>query len=421
MNDMEQVSIIGAGIVGICTAVTLQQRGIAVRVIDEREPGTGTSFGNAGLVSIDSCIPISMPGMLRNVPRWLADDKGPLSVRRQYAVAAAPWLLKWLRAGASARQVSPIAAALRALHKNAIDGYRALLGPEHFARAIRVSGQLHVWETLDKSPLDRLADRLREENDVHVHELTGEAIFDLVPGMSRDVRRAQHYEKNGFVANPYQLVNRLFDTFLANGGEFLRQKVNGVNPLPSRSGYRIITTSQDLTARSLILCSGAWSNRVMQGLGLRVPLETERGYHVAFEPSALALPLPILHKGKGFGLTPMIDNIRVAGFVEIAGLDAEPDMSREDALIAQAKRLFPQLDTGRKKSFWLGFRPSMPDSLPVLGDVPGMPGLYVAFGHGHTGITGAPQSADILANCVTGTSQSLDVSPYRIDRFRRAR
>ncbi|WP_322057898.1 FAD-binding oxidoreductase [Paraburkholderia sp. J63] len=417
---MEQVSIIGAGIVGMCTALTLQRRGVTVRVIDEREPGTGTSFGNAGLVSIDSCIPISMPGMLRNVPKWLADEKGPLSVRRQYALAAAPWLLRWIRSGASEARVSPLAAALRALHKDSIESYRALLGAEQFAQSINVSGQLHVWETLAKSPGDRLADRLREENGVTVRELTGDAIFELVPGMNRAVKRAQHYEHNGFVANPYQLVKRLFGLFIDNGGEFVRQKVNGVNPLPSRAGYRIITACSDLSARELVVCSGAWSKRLLQGIDVHVPLETERGYHVAFDPSALDLRLPILHKGRGFGITPMIDNLRVAGFVEIAGLDAEPDMSREAALIAQAKRLFPQLDVARKQRFWLGFRPSLPDSLPVLGEVPGMPGLYLGFGHGHTGITGAPQSAEILANFVTHAPQPFDVSPYRIDRFRRA-
>lgn len=414
---MDQVSIIGAGIVGMCTAVRLQQLGVPVRIIDEREPGTGTSFGNAGLVSIDSCIPIAMPGMLRNVPKWLADSTGPLSVRPGYVPKAAPWLMKWIRSGASLKSVSAIASALRQLHKDAIEKYRTLLGPEDFSQAIRVSGQLHVWESRQKSAGEILADRLRAENGVVVQELAGEEIFDIVPGMSRVINRAHYYDKNGYVANPYLLVQRLLDIFISNGGEFLRQKVNGVSPLPDGQGYRMITSCSDLSAQRLVVCCGAWSSRLLQGVGIQVPLETERGYHVAFDQSALDVPLPVLHKERAFGITPMVDNIRVAGFVEIAGLDAQPDMQREAALIAQAQRLFPALDVSRKKSFWLGFRPSTPDSLPVLGEIAAMPGLYLGFGHGHTGITGAPASAEILANMITGTHNSIDVAPYDIRRF----
>jgi len=414
---MEQVSIIGAGIVGMCTAVALQQRGVRVRVIDEREPGTGTSFGNAGLVSIDSCIPIAMPGMLRSVPRWLSDPQGPLSVRPAYLPNATPWLMKWIRSGASVKRVSAISAALRQLHHGAMEKYRMLLGPENFSQAIHVTGQLHVWESLRKSPGDLLADRLRAEQGIVAQDLEGEEIFDLVPGMSRAVRRAQLYADSGYAANPYLLVQQLLSTFAANGGEFVRQKVNGVSRLPDGKGYRIITACSDLHASLLVLCTGAWTRRILDGLNIAVPLETERGYHVAFERSALDVPMPVMHKERAFGVTPMVDNIRVAGFVEIAGLDAAPDMAREAVLVNHAKKLFPHLDVTQKKSFWLGFRPSTPDSLPVLGGLDSMPGLYFGFGHGHTGITGAPASAEILANMITGVANTMDVAPYNIKRF----
>ena len=414
---MEQVSIIGAGIVGMCTAVALQQRGVSVRVIDEREPGTGTSFGNAGLVSIDSCIPIAMPGMLRDVPRWLSDPQGPLSVRPRYLPQAAPWLMRWIRAGGSRARVAAYSAALRQLHQGALEKYRALLGPEQFSRAINLSGQLHVWETPCKSAGDVLADQLRAAQGIVAQDLTGEEIFDLVPGMNRAVRRAQYYANNGYVANPYLLVQSLLSLFINQGGEFVRQKVNGLSRAPGGQGYRIITTCSDLHAERLILCSGVWSQRLLAGLGLSVPLEAERGYHVAFAASALDAPMPVVHKERAFCVTPMVDNIRVAGLVEIAGLDAPPDMAREKVLVTQAKRLFPALDVDQKQSFWLGFRPSTPDSLPILGGLDGFPGLYFGFGHGHTGITGAPASAEILANLVTGTPNTIDVAPYDIKRF----
>lgn len=414
---MDQIVVIGAGIVGMCTAVALQQRGMRVKVIDEREPGTGTSFGNAGLVSVDSCIPIAMPGMVKNVPRWLTDSSGPLSVRPSYLPCAASWLFRWVKSGASEKNALRLGRALRQLHKDAVSQYRSLLGEEYFAEVIRITGQLHVWESAHKTPTDLLGERIRAQNGVVPQELSGQEIFDLIPEMDRSIRRAEFYDKNGYVASPYLLVQRLFKIFMDNGGAFLHQKVNGISRQAETGRYRVITATQDLNAERLVICSGAWSMRVLKGLGISIPFDTERGYHVSFDRNALDFKIPVLHKERAFGVTPMVDNIRVAGFVEIAGLDAAPNFQREAVLISHAKRLFPQLDVSLKKNFWLGLRPSTPDSLPVLGGLASMPNLYFGFGHGHTGITGAPKSAEILANMITGVANTIDVTPYDINRF----
>ncbi len=416
-NLMEKITVIGAGIVGMCTAVALQQRGIAVQVIDEREPGTGTSFGNAGLVSVDSCVPIALPGMIKKVPRWLTDPRGPLSVKPAYFPYALPWLIKWLKSGANEQRAFEKSHALRQLHKDAVSKYSELLGPEYFAEIIKVTGQLYLWENTEKSRMDLLSDRIRKQNGVVARELAGNDIFDLVPGLSRSVKRAELYEKNGYVASPYLLVQRLFKIFTDNGGQFVRQKVMGVTRLADSNAYRILTTSDDMTIRRLVICSGAWSKKVLKGLGVSIPFDTERGYHVSFDRNALDLKIPVLHKERAFGVTPMVDSIRVAGFVEIAGLDALPDMKKEQVLIGLVKHLFPSMDISLKKNFWLGFRPSTPDSLPILSQLDTLPNLYFGFGHGHTGITGAPMSAEILANMVTGTPNTIDVQPYDIKRF----
>lgn len=416
-NLMEKTTIIGAGIVGMCTAVALQQRGIAVQVIDEREPGTGTSFGNAGLVSVDSCVPIALPGMIRHVPRWLSDPMGPLSVKPAYLPRALPWLIRWLKSGANEQRAFKHSYALRQLHKEAVSKYSELLGPEYFAEIIRVTGQLYVWESVPKSRVDLLSERIREQNGVVAQELAGSEIFDVVPSLSRLVKRAEFYEKNGHVANPYLLVQRLFKIFTDNGGQFLRQKVVSVTRQADSNTYRILTASDDISVRRLVMCSGAWSKKILRGLGVSIPLDTERGYHVSFDRNALDLKIPVLHKERAFGVTPMVDNIRVAGFVEIAGLDALPNMKKEQVLIGHVKHLFPSIDISLKKNFWLGFRPSTPDSLPVLGQLEILPNLYFGFGHGHTGITGAPMSAEILANMVTGIPNTIDVKPYDIKRF----
>lgn len=415
MNSMGEVTIIGAGIVGMCTAVTLQQRGWKVTVIDERAPGTGASFGNAGLISIDSCIPISMPGMVRKIPGWLTDREGPLSLRKRYLPTALPWLLQWLRSGSRKKSVLQQARALRALHRNADAIYRSLLGTDAASRLIVTTGQLHVWERNQQA--DPISGQIQTDNGVVPRLLRAHEVRDLVPGISDRISHGQLYEKNGFASTPLRLVQALFQQFLDNGGQLVRQRVNGISRDDASGDYRIILATQNARASRLVICAGAWANRLLDGLNIHVPLETERGYHVSFDPAALALPLPIMDKTRAVAMTPMADHIRVAGFVEIAGLDVAPNMSREQLLVRHAKTLFPGLDINRKKEFWLGFRPSTPDSLPILDRVPHLPGLFLGFGHGHTGMTGAPKSAEILADLVSGTASNIDITPYRLNRF----
>lgn len=412
---MEEITIIGAGIVGMCTAVTLQQRGWKVRLIDERAPGTGASFGNAGLVSMDSCIPISMPGMIRNIPNWLTDSEGPLSVRKGYLPSALPWLMRWLKSGSRRAAVQQQARALKALHGEAGQIYCKLLGADVFSQVIRMTGQLHVWEQNQNA--DAFTRQIQAENDVAPRQLSGHEVRDLIPGISNRITHGQLYERNGFASNPLLVVQALLQQFVDNGGELIRQKVNGISRDDSAADYRIILAAHNTRAKRIVVCAGAWANRLLDGLNIHVPLETERGYHVSFHPEALALPMPIMDKTRAVGITPMVDNVRVAGFVEIAGLDAAPNMTREPLLMRHAKTLFPDLDLATKKDFWLGFRPSTPDSLPILDRVPHLPGIYLGFGHGHTGMTGAPKSAEILADLIAGTPSDIDLHPYRLNRF----
>lgn len=412
---MDEITVIGAGIVGMCTAVTLQQRGWQVRLIDERAPGTGASFGNAGLVTMDSCIPIAMPGMFKKIPQWLTDSEGPLSVRKGYLPTAFPWLLRWLRSGASKSAILQQARALRALHGEAHQIYRKLLGTAVAAQVINMPGQLHVWEANQNA--DAFSRRIQSENGVAPRLLSGGEVRDLIPAISDRITHGQLYENNGFASSPLLLVQALLKQFLENGGTVMRQKVNGIWRDHAADDYRIILAAENVRASKVVICAGAWAQRLLDGLDIRVPLETERGYHVSFCPEALSLPMPIMDKTRAVAITPMIDNIRVAGFVEIAGLDAAPNMSREQLLIRHAKTLFPTFDVSKKKDFWLGFRPSTPDSLPVLDRVAHLPGLYLGFGHGHTGMTGAPKSAEIIADLIAGSPSNIDTHPYRLNRF----
>lgn len=416
MNDKNSVVVVGAGIVGVCTALALVRKGLKVTLINDHEPGTGASFGNAGLVSVDSCVPIALPGMLRQVPAWLRDPLGPLSVRPAYLPMASKWLWQWLRAGASEARVIEQSRALRALHQSALSIYRDLLG-EKFNSLVKVTGQLHVWEQAGPATGVSLPERLRAENGVFPRLLNAAQLRELAPGLSPAIKHGEFYENNGFVLSPLGLVKTLFGLFLEQGGQFLQDKVTGLSKENAGRGYRIVTATRNLTTPQLVMCTGAWSKPLLQGLGVSISLETERGYHLSFARDALDLPLPVVHREKAFAVTPMADSVRVAGFVEIAGLNAPPHMLREAVMRRHAKHLFPDLNLDRQERFWLGFRPSTPDSLPYLGPVNGHRGLYFALGHGHTGLTGAPMSAKALAHLIVGEDSPIDLQSYQPQRY----
>lgn len=416
MTKQDDIVVIGAGIVGVTTALSLLKKGFAVRLIDEHEPGMGASFGNAGLVSVDSCIPIALPGMLRQVPKWLLDSTGPLTVKPSYLPKASKWLWQWVRSGATLAKVSQQSQALRRLHKPAFDLYKDLLGND-FHRLMTVSGQIHVWEQSGPASGQTVAERLRAESGIFPRQLNAGEIRDLVPTISPTIKHGEYYENNGFVANPHSLVQALFQHFIDGGGKFLQDKITGLIPSAGPEKYRIITATNNYVTNQLVISAGAWSKHLLSGLGVRMSLETERGYHLSFDRSALDLSIPVIHKEKAFAITPFQDSVRIAGFVEIAGLNAPPQVLRENVLQKHLRSLFPTLQLEKQNRFWLGFRPSSPDSLPFVGPVTGYPGLYVGVGHGHTGLTGAPMTANILSSLIAGEASPVDISSFNLQRF----
>jgi glycine/D-amino acid oxidase-like deaminating enzyme len=405
--------VLGAGVAGLSSALYLQRSGEQVLVIDPLPPAGGTSYGNAGLISSDTAVPIALPGMLGKVPRWLADREGPLVVNPSYFATALPWLLRWI-AASRMENVLRISDAMRALHKDSLTCWRELLGAEHFASLIRPVGQVRIWE--GEGAESRIELAVAERHGIRVERLDADKLRQLYPDISPSVTHGLLVPGNAYTVNPQRLVGTLGSLLVDAGGEIIAERAMKIVPHPGAAGYRVITNISNRSAPKVVVATGAWTRELIDPLGIRVPLETERGYHAMLPTPNLTLPIPISVKNRGFGMTSMESGLRVAGTVEIGGLRAPLNEKRAMVLVTHAKRIFPKLQAG-EPSYWMGHRPSTPDSLPVLGEAPGRPGLFFCFGHGHFGMTGSPPSARLVSQLVKGATPGIDPAPYACSRF----
>ncbi len=411
---MKSVAVIGAGIVGLCTALNLQRRGLQATVIDHLPAGTSATYGNAGMISANAVTPAAMPGMLRKVPKWLRDPEGPLFIDPKYLLKAFPWLMRWVRAGASMTQVRNAAQALHLLHRNALLEYRDLLGAEHYDSLVKEVGQIHMWDSTSLPQNEQIAAGLRTEFGIETRSLSAAELRDMVPELTPAIGCALYFPNNGHTVNPLRLARTLQGLLTEAGGNNLHEKVLRI--IPDGKRFRLWTNCGDHTYDNVVVAGGAWSLDLLEPLGLTFPLETERGYHVEIDAPNVGLPYPILHKSRGMGASIMEGGLRIAGTVEIAGLRAAPNLQRTRALLNHAKALFPKLDIQGHR-VWMGFRSSTSDSLPVLSPASQLPGLYVACGHGHTGLTAGATSGRLMAELITGARPFIDPAPYRLNRF----
>jgi len=410
--------VIGAGMVGVCAASWLQRDGHSVFLVEAGEPGHGASFGNAGCFNGSSVTPLSTPGVINNVPRWLFDPLGPLSLRWSYLPAIAPWLLRFIRAG-TPEGVRVQARALRPLVGPTLEALRPLVsaaGAEDFVHRL---GHLYVYRSAESLAKDRLAWELRRENGVEIDEFDADELRQLEPALSRDYVRGVLVRENGHTSNPLGLVERLVAQFLRSGGELVHARAHGFR-LEGRRLAAIQTDAADLPADAAIVCAGAYSKPLAAALGDRVPLETERGYHLMISNPEIMPRIPTADADGKFVATPMDTGLRFAGTVELAGLAAPPDWRRARMLLVQGRKMLPGLAASHPEeriSAWMGHRPSLPDSLPVLGLSSATPDVFYAFGHGHVGMTAAPMTGKIVADLVAGRPPAVDIAPFGAGRF----
>ena len=408
------ITIIGAGIVGIATASYLRRDGHDVTVVDMRAPGEYCSFGNAGILSPGSCVPIAMPGILGKVPGYLADPLGPLSVRWSYFTRALPWLLRFI-ASTEAARVERTADALIGLLSQTFDAYLPIAGRAGCGDLIRRTGYVVIYESDDAYRNDALAWKLRRDRGVICEELDAAGIERLVPALGTSHPRGVYLPEQGFVANPERFTKALAQQFERDGGRILQRKVLDVE-LGAGGPQALLTDGGRLPIETLVVCAGAHSGEFSAKLGDSVPLEAERGYHVTYSDPGLELPMPVCSAQHKFFVTPMEMGTRIAGQSEFAGIDGEPNYGRADVLARHMKRLFPQIrsvDSTR----WMGRRPSMPDSKPVIGRSTKYANAYYAFGHGHVGLCSGAPTGRIIADLIAGRPPNIDITPFRVDRF----
>lgn len=410
------VVVIGAGIVGLCVAWHLARRGARVTVLDRAEPGGGASSGNAGAISGGSVAPLAMPGVLRQVPRMLLDPEGALHIPPRYALRAAPWLLRFVASARPAR-VAAIAGALSSLLYDAMEQHRLILAEEGALDLIRETGQLYLYRDRDHYAKDAEAWVLRQRHGMRIEFLDGiGAIRELEPDVRGDYRLGLFIPEQGSCLNPLRHVQVVARGVERMGGRIRRAAVKAITTEAGRV-TGVATAEGAVAADQVVLAAGAWSARLLAPLGIRVPLETQRGYHVMLPDAGITLRRPVVPADRKAFITPMEHGLRVAGTVEFGGLEAPPTPRRAELLLRDLRNVFPQARTEGAEGFWMGHRPCLPDSLPVIGPVARWPGLWCAFGHGHLGLTGSAPTGAILARAMLGQRPNLDLAPFAAERF----
>jgi D-amino-acid dehydrogenase len=415
------VVVIGAGIIGAASAMELQRDGHRVTIVEPGEPGDeqAASYGNGCWLSPSSVVPMSLPGIWRNVPGWLADPLGPLTIRWGYLPQLTPWLVRFLRAGATAAKVSATARALRPLVESAPERHRRLAEDAGVGDLIQNQGQLYVFPDRRAFEAEALAWRLRAENGVRWIELDENDLHQREPALDRRYRFGVLVEAGGHCLNPGGYVCALVNAAVVRGAELKRARALGFR-VEDRRLRAVRTDAGDIDCDKAVIAAGARSKALAAMAGDSVPLETERGYHAVIEAPEVWPRHPIMPSDGKMAITLMAHGLRIAGQVELAGLEASPNWRRAEILRDFALRAFPglprALPAARVKT-WMGHRPSTPDSLPSIGPASGCADIVHAFGHGHIGLAAGATTGRLVADLVAGKTPTIDPAPYSPQRF----
>jgi D-amino-acid dehydrogenase len=408
------VVIIGGGIIGLATAEKLLAAGRRVTLIERKGIAQGASFGNAAALAFSDILPLAVSGKIRQVPKWLMDPLGPLTIRPAYALKIAPWLLRFWRASWPDRIQQSIAAQV-ALMRVAEPEMTAMVVGSGLGGMVRRDGSLELYESEAEFAASMPGWQARTEHGISFEHVRGERLAELQPGLSPAFVAGTFVPGWQTVSNPYHFALAVARAVQAKGAVFLRGDVASVAPDGNGVAIRL-ADGRSLTGAATVIAAGAWSRRLTDPLGDRIPLETERGYNTTLPPGAFAVRRQIIFGGHGFVVTPLADGLRVGGAVELGGLDLPPNFKRSEAMLAKAMRFLPGLspEGGRQ---WMGFRPSLPDSLPVIGASKASPRIVYAFGNGHLGLTQSAGTGRLARDLVCGQTPPIDLSPFRPSRF----
>lgn len=406
--------VIGAGIVGSCCAWNLQTNGYQVTLLDRVEPGTSTSFGNAACLSPSQVVPFSHPGVWKKIPGWLRDPLGPLTIRWQHLPWVAPWLLRFLRAG-NLSGVNQSSRAQAALMQRIIDDYHQLLEATGLTGLVRSRGALALYDTEQHFQAARWVHELEAEHGFDYRRLETDEIRALAPQLNLPDGVVLMLPSWQHTLDPGALTQGIAQAAFNAGANWQTGSVTRVE-----AGPEGVTThlegATSVQADVLVLAAGAWSNRIASQLDCAVPMTAKRGYHSMIADPGIELELPMISGSRSFVMTPMGEGLRLAGTAEFARLDAQADYRRAAVLVKHARDYLPGLQANGVTE-WMGQRPMMVDSVPVISRSPTHSNVFYAFGHGHYGLTQGATTGKLITGMVSGREPELDMTPYRIDRF----
>ncbi|CUH50854.1 NAD(P)/FAD-dependent oxidoreductase [Shimia marina] len=414
MSDVLDIVVIGAGIVGISAALELQSRGRSVTVIDRVGVAEETSKGNAGAFAYTDIVPLATPGIMRKAPKWLFDPLGPLSIPPSYAVKIAPWMLRFWRASWKDRYMASLSAqsAMMDFSRAALERQIAAVDGEPMMQR---DGQIMLYESEAEFRASQSSWQLRKEHGIPFDLLKSpDEIAEIQPGLSRQFTYAGYTPTWMNTIDPAAWTRHLAAEFEARGGKIRRAEITQVTPLDGQ--LRLSSAAGEIMAGTLVICAGAWSHKLAAQLGDKIPLETERGYNTTLPEGAFDLRTHVTFGGHGFVMTRINGGVRVGGAVELGGLELAPNYKRADTLLAKVKQFAPALETSGGTQ-WMGFRPSLPDSLPVIDRAPQAPQVVYAFGHGHLGLTQSAGTAELVADLLSDSPAKIDMSAFAATRF----
>ena len=414
MAQAKTVAVVGAGIVGVSTAIWLQRAGHEVILIDRAGPAEGTSHGNGGVLASCAIVPVTGPGLLRKAPRMLFDPRAPLFLKWGYLPRLAPWLMRYLR-HANAPDTARIAAALAPLIGDSLADHQALAAGTGAEKWIVPSDYLYVYPDRAKFLADAFEWDLRARHGFRWDELDGPALHAYDPVFAESMRFAVKMPDHGRIADPGRYVKDLAAHAQAQGARLIIAEVQDVvRENGTVTGLR--AGGETIPCDAVVIATGAWSRQLAATLGVTVPLESERGYHLElWEPSAMPRSPVMITQGK-FVATPMEGRLRLAGILEFGGLQAPASAAPFELLRRNLRTAFPGLRWEREVE-WMGHRPAPSDSIPLIGPVPGFDGAWLGFGHHHVGLTGGPRTGQLLAQMVSGAKPNIDLTPYSPSRF----
>ena len=414
LDNNIDVAIVGAGIIGVCIALELVERGLQVAIFDPADVCSKTSYGNAGVISPWTCVPQSLPGLWKQLPAWLIRPDGPVSIRPGYLPQFLPWASRFMAAG-KADRLNPIADAMFALSKGSVDAYKRRLAGTGKAHLVRDSIYVHVYRDPEAASLDHLGWQMRQNRQVPVDYINADELRIIEPELADEFKAAIIIKRQGRASDPAGIGIALAEKSVACGATHIKSQVKEIRP-DNGQGCQVVTDRHTYQVGKIVLAAGIWSRQLLVNFGFNLPLEAERGYHLLLRDPGIELNNSIMDADGKYVASSMDAGIRIAGTAEFSGLDTAPNYARARRFAKQARQLFPRINCDQPEE-WMGARPSFPDSLPCLGEIPGLTGIVAAFGHSHYGLGMAPGTSTIIADCVTGRRPSVDMAPYHIGRF----